>query len=173
MTAGASAPASNYATMLIDYRYFIHPKTRIAGIDTTKDGKPTDAAERIINDITAYIKKYEPRYLRMLLGPQYQAILDADKTIKAMLVDPNTGTSVIADYVYFYYLRDFSTANTMAGEKIKIADNSERSTAAFRLVTLWNEMVRESICIVKSITHPDVKPDYDMDIFNPINPYGL
>lgn len=155
--------------MLIDYRYFIHPKTRIAGIDTVRDGKPTETAERIINDITAYIATYEPRFLRMLLGVNYESVIANNKHIKSLLIDPNRGTSIIADYVYFYYMRDFSTFNTIAGEKYKVADNSERASANHRLITLWNDMVEKCTDIVKDISTESIHPELYSEIFCPIN----
>lgn len=176
--------------MLINERYFSHPKTRIAGIDTRSDGKLTPTAERIIRDINAFVEVYEPRFLRMFLGPDAAAMVEscqpheATKTaealesLRALLADPGQGTSVIAKYVYFYYSRENITFNTMAGEKLKITENSRAVTPTVRLVHLWNEMVDECREIVNTLNRErrydlPIFPDFDAEIFEKINVYNL
>lgn len=159
--------------MIIDERYFTNPATRIAGIDIKSDGRPTDSASRIIDDIRAYIERYEPLFIRMLLGVGVSDDIDKYPHIKQLLAQQDRGTSVIAKYVYFFYCVDHSTFNTVAGEKIKIAESSRICSPGLRLTALWNSMVDECWTIVNKIDEVDIHPSLNSDIFEKINTLGL
>lgn len=159
--------------MIIDERYFTNPETYIAGIEIQSDGKTSGKAARIISDIRAYIAKYEPRFLRMLLGKDIADNIEDHPDIVALLAQPDKGTSVIAKYVYFYYSRDHMTFNTVAGEKVKNTENSSRATAGPRLVRVWNDMVGENWQILRSVEDVELSPDIRADIFEPINDFNI
>lgn len=159
--------------MLIDERYFTYPETYIAGIETKSDGKPAGPAPKIISDIQAYIGKYEPKFLRMLLGAEVADRLKDHPGLLPMLAQPDKGTSVIAKYVYFYYSRDHMTFNTVAGEKLKNTENSTRTSPTHRLVQLWNDMVDECREIIHGIDDVELCPDFDAEIFEKINVFNL
>ena len=159
--------------MILDERYFTYPETYIAGIETKSDGKPAGSAPKIISDIQAYIAKYEPRVLRMLLGSDVADNIEDYPAIVALLAQPDKGTSVIAKYVYFYYSRDHMTFNTVAGEKLKNTESSTRTSPTHRLVRVWNDMVDECRKIIHSIDDVELSPDFGADIFVPINVYNI
>lgn len=159
--------------MIIDERYFTYPETYIAGIETKSDSKPAGPAPKIISDIQAYIAKYEPRFLRMLLGSDVADNIEDYPVIVALLAQSDKGTSVIAKYVYFYYSRDHMTFNTVAGEKLKNAEKSTRTSPTHRLVRVWNDMVDECRQIIHSIDDVELSPDFYAEIFEPINIYNL
>lgn len=159
--------------MILDERYFTYPETYIAGIETKSDGKPAGPAPKIISDIQAYIAKYEPRFLRMLLGSDVADNIEDYPAIVALLAQSDKGTSVIAKYVYFYYLRDHMTFNTVAGEKLKNTEKSTRTSPTHRLVRVWNDMVDECRQIIHSIDDVELSPDFYAEIFEPINIYNL
>lgn len=159
--------------MILDERYFTYPETYIAGIETKSDGKPAGKAPQIISDIQAYIAKYEPRFLRMLLGSDVADNIEDYPAIIALLAQPDKGTSVIAKYVYFYYSRDHMTFNTVAGEKLKNTESSTRTSPTHRLVRVWNDMVAEGLEIINSIDDVELAPDFRADIFQPINVHNI
>lgn len=159
--------------MLIDERYFTYPETYVAGIETKSDGKPAGNAPKIIGDIQAYIAKYEPRFLRMLLGKDVADNIKDYPAIVALLAQPDKGTSVIAKYVYFYYSRDHMTFNTVAGEKLKNTESSTRTSPTHRLVRVWNDMADECWQIIHIIDDVELSPDLGAEIFIPINAYNL
>lgn len=159
--------------MLIDYTYFSNPLTRIAGIDQRSDGKPTAYAQGLREDVEAYIRLYEPQFTRMLLGPVLAQKIDQRSDIAALLANPTDRSSVIADYVYYRYLTDHSTFNTIAGEKIKTSEYSKNSSPQHRLITLWNNMVDRCHAIVFSLCDQDLCPDFDSEIFSKVNRFGL
>lgn len=157
--------------MRISPSFFNNPKTRIAGIDILRDGCPTESAQKIINGINSYIAIYEPRFLRKLIGPNAEKILSENADLRDMLVNSNGGYSIVAAYIYFFYMRDNATMNTMAGEKVKVADHSIQTTANNRLATLWNEMVDECRYIAENVQ--GICPDRSSEIFHKINTFNL
>lgn len=159
--------------MIIDERYFTYPETYIAGIETKSDGVPAGNAPKIIGEINAYIRKYEPRFLRDLLGRDVADSIDKYPEIRKLLANEMEGTSVIAKYVYFMYSRDKMTFNTVAGEKLKNTENSTRTFPVQRLVRVWNDMVDECWGIVNSIEDVEVHPNFRASIFDKINVFGL
>lgn len=159
--------------MIIDERYFTYPETYIAGIETKSDGVPAGNAPKIIGEINAYIRKYEPRFLRDLLGIEVAGSIDKYPKIRKLLANETEGASVIAKYVYFMYSRDKMTFNTVAGEKLKNTENSTRTSPVQRLVRVWNDMVDECWSIVNSIEDVEVHPNFRASIFDKINVFGL
>lgn len=159
--------------MIIDERYFTYPETYIAGIETKSDGVPAGNAPKIIGEINAYIRKYEPRFLRDLLGRDVAENIDKYPKIRKLLANETEGTSVIAKYVYFMYTRDNVTFNTVAGEKLKNTENSTRTFPVQRLVRVWNDMVDECRSIVNSVEDAEIHPNLQSGIFDKINVYGL
>lgn len=159
--------------MIIDERYFTYPETYIAGIETKSDGVPAGNAPKIIGEINAYIRKYEPRFLRELLGREVAESIDKYPKIRKLLANETDGTSVIAKYVYFMYTRDNVTFNTVAGEKLKNTENSTRTFPVQRLVRVWNDMVDECWSIVNSVEDAEIHPNLQSGIFDKINVYGL
>lgn len=159
--------------MIIDDRYFTYPQTYIAGIETRSDGKPAGKAPQIINDIQAYISKYEPRFLRMLLGKDIADNINDYPDIIPLLAQPDKGTSVIAKYVYFYYSRDNITINTISGQKLKKTNNSIITSPLNKLVDVWNDMVNECYDIIFYIDDYNLKPNLKSEIFEYINSFNL
>lgn len=159
--------------MIIDERYFSYPATRIPGIDTKSDGMPSGQAARIISDINAYIARYEPLFLRSLLGEEVARNICDYPDILPLLAQPDAGTSVIAKYVFFRYSRDNMSFNTPAGEKLKTTENSRGVSPNARLVILWNDMVDECRDIVHKIEDVEICPDFESNIFEKINAFNL
>lgn len=159
--------------MIIDERYFTHPSTQIAGIEVMSDGKPAGPAPKLISDIRAYIKEREPLFLRKLLGVELAQHINEFPSVRALLAQPDKGTSVIAKYIYFYYSRDHITFNTVAGDKLKNTENSTKASPLSRLVRVWNNMVEECWDIVSGIEDVEMCPDFDSEIFEKINTFNL
>ena len=159
--------------MIIDERYFTYPETYVAGIDTMSSGQLSPTAQKIIAEVNTYIRKYEPRFLRALLGPEVAQTIDQYPELKKRLANPKEGTSVIAKYVYFMYSRDKSTFNTMAGEKVKNTENSTRVSAAQRLARVWNDMSDECWDIINTTENVELAPNMGDDIFCRVNIFNL
>ncbi len=159
--------------MLINARYFTVLPTKIAGIDTTSDGQMSNSAQRICNELSDYIGRYEPKFLRDLLGREIADRIDDYPAIKMMLANSETGESVIAKYVYFFYTRDHATFSTMSGEKVKLGENSRNVSENQKLVLIWNDMVNECRHIVCEVDDVQLSPNFTADIFEFINQFNL
>lgn len=152
---------------LLNYTYFTCYPTYIAGIDAMSGHEPTMSAKRIIEEVTRYIENLEPKFMCQILGEEMaeSAVMDSD--IAAELAP------IAAKYVYFFYERDHATANTLAGEKVKTTDQSRIASSQFRLVRLWNDMVRECHVFAKGHCGKGISPDLRADIFDYINAFNL
>ena len=159
--------------MIIDERYFTYPETYVAGIDTMSGGQPTASAQKIIAEVNSYVRKFEPRFLRALLGDGVAKNIDQYPELKKRLANPKEGTSVIAKYVYFMYSRDKATFNTIAGEKVKNTENSTRVSAAQRLARVWNDMSDECWDIINTTENVELAPNMGDDIFCRVNIFNL
>lgn len=159
--------------MLLNERYFTLLPTKIAGIDTTSDGQMSNSAQRICAELSDYIRRYEPIFLRDLLGCEIADRIDDYPAIKKMLANPETGESVIAKYVYFFYAREHATFSTASGEKSKLGENSRNVSPNHKLCMLWNDMVTECRRILDEIDEVELSPDFHADIFEPINLFNL
>lgn len=141
----------------IDTSYFFGPIT-IANI--------TDAA--VVSSFNLFLSEYEEKLLTDLLGydlsKKYKAgiasptpdakwtdlrdgkeytnrigILQKWKGLK--FTDGTAKKSLIANYVYYMYMRNNATVTTGVGEKIAKAQNAEAASSAYKMVNAWNQMV--------------------------------
>lgn len=153
--------------MLLDYTHFTNYPTYIAGIDTMSGDEPTIAAKRIAEEVTRYIEELEPQFLRQILGDEMVENTEMSTEIAASL------TPIAAKYVYFFYERDHTTFNTIAGDKVKITDQSRIASPQHRLVELWNNMVHDCRRFVEAHANNNISPDLCADIFKPVNIFNL
>lgn len=100
--------------------------------------------------LTFFITKYQKRFLMMLIGEDLlkafmlglaEELVDPKWTeLKAKLVDDETKESPIANYVYYFYMRDGASSTTDVGETIAKTENSTVISPARKMVRAWNEM---------------------------------
>jgi hypothetical protein len=115
--------------------------------------------------LNRFITKYEDRFLTELLGydlykqlktgliaitpdSKWTDIRDgADFTFNGLsynwqgLVNDDTKTSIIANYVYYWWMRNEATQTTAVGEVITKTENSTRISPATKMRSAWDEMV--------------------------------
>jgi L-rhamnose mutarotase len=104
----------------------------------------------ISENLELFIKKYQKRFLVMLLGQDvWKDFMDglAEDPVeskwtelKAKFVDDDTKESPIANYVYYFYMRDGASSTTDVGETIAKTENSSVISPARKMVRAWNEM---------------------------------
>lgn len=98
-----------------------------------------------------FIDKYEPEFLRLLLGADLYTSYVAGITV----VDPDPVPAewlalqnfegfkkAIACYVYFHYMRDQFTQTVGLGEVKPTAENATRDDSSFKMARAINEVVR-------------------------------
>lgn len=143
---------------IIDVSFFQGGQTEIA--------QSTEAS--VAATVNRYINTLEQDFLRELLGyelsklfqagyasvAKYQALLngaeyvnrfgDADKFRGIVFTDGLDGRkrSMIANYIYYYYLRQETTFTSGSGEKEIAAMNAEKASSRMKQVRAWNEMVK-------------------------------
>lgn len=124
--------------MIIDASVFVG-EISIAGTDSDVTSANLDA----------FIAKYEPKVLRMLLGPVLYGELVAglaDEPILEKWSDlKSTVTPIIANYVYYWYIRDQVTQTTGVGNVKPSTENGNISGDGLKQVRAWNEMAE--LCV--------------------------
>lgn len=119
-----------------------------------------------------------------LIGGQFA--VDDVYTYKSatLAINTSTGTdkkSLIANYVYYWYIRNNHTQTATTGETKAVNENSTIANPALKLVRAWNEM---SLWICELVDYLDAKKDdytewADHDVycmrrkFRPINEFNI
>jgi hypothetical protein len=188
---------------LIDETYFIG-ELNLPGLNDD------DTVERL----QLFIDKYEAKFLKELLGYElYKAFLTGVDTrpvddkwaaLKSGSDYVRNGrtyrweglvqsdTSMIANYVYYYWMRNEVSQTTGIGEVITKSENSTRISPSAKMTRAWNEMVNQvwgavSFLDTNVSNYPDWSwygetqteywPNYRharlRDIFYPINSLNL
>lgn len=116
-----------------------------------------------IERLQLFIDKYEPKFLIELLGyglykdfkagllinpieDKWKALRDGGEyTYNGILNRWNgvkhSGSSMIANYVYYWWMRNEVTQTTGIGEVASKSENSVRVSASGKMTSAWNEMV--------------------------------
>ena len=143
------------------------------------------ASGDIITDLKRYIVKYEPEFLRYLLGTKlYDEFLDGMSaetpdikwtTLKDQIfqkteitVGPDTTEdyylSPAANYVWFFHQRSKQTFATNVGEQSAKPQNSVMAISNNKLLSNWNAMAQMVVEFRTWIAlHLDDYPDYQGD----------
>lgn len=115
----------------------------IAGINGTVGG--------VSVTVQGYIDKYEPIFLRQLLGAEL-----ANEFVAGLAVLPETDIlpkwielrdqtdlkQMIIDYVYFFYIRNETTSTAGISEVKGKSDNAVSVNSVYKQERAWNEMAR-------------------------------
>jgi len=130
--------------MIINSTYFIN-EIFIAGQANSVD---IDSSR---SKLSGFINKYEPKFLTDLLGDVLYSEFKAGllenpipqkwTDLKNVLANDTTKESPIANYVYYWFLRNASTTTVEVGESKQLTENAERVSSIDKQVRAWNEMV--------------------------------
>lgn len=147
--------------MIIDYTYFLSGSIRISGLPL--NGVTPSATNGVLIDLLQYfIIEYEKEYLENILGDMYSEFSEYIKSeslgvgkwdrLKDMLTDNISEgdfilkKSPIANYVYYWFLRDAQTEATITGVK-KDGEDGSLVSPERKLVNAWNDMVKMNLKI--------------------------
>lgn len=122
----------------------------------------TDAA--VIANLNWFINEYEPKLLTNLLGYElYKFTVDnpSDADVLKLINGTDYGDnkhwnglkfgtsplkkSLIANYVYYWWMRNNMSQTTIGGEKESKAENAIGSSPRYKMVRAWNDMVEMNI----------------------------
>lgn len=108
-----------------------------------------------------YIAKYEKRCLIELMGEEMylkfiQGVEDEDNDWMALrdnifVEEDRFKYSLVANYVYFYAMRDMQTQTSPKGEVRGRMDDATTVSAYQKLVRIWNNMVDMSVYVTRFI----------------------
>lgn len=165
---------------LIDEQYFWGNLT-IPNLTQKRIGVAQMQTQANVNDdIQRYIKRYQKQYLEMMLGNTLASTITAEKAL-SILVDTDLMLSPLANYVFFYWMRDNASANTPTGEKKMNVQNAINISSSGRISRAWNEMVdmngaaQYAMSLDSEIDYDTVIDEIDTtsDLFNYITDFGV
>lgn len=149
------------------------------------------------SDLDLFIQRLEKQFLRKALGYELaKLVIDADPLVADLVagteftyVDECTSESglmewegftnidklsVIANYVYYFYLRSKITFTTSTGEKKSDNENSTDATPALKVMRAWDEMLKGIDRMDKYIsTVQELKEIYKPTPFGRVNAFDL
>lgn len=153
---------------------------------------PGKADQSIGQRLDWFIEKYETELLEDLLG--YDAYLSFTNDGAAErwtdlkngkvytyytrthkwkgLLNVDNQRSLIANYIYFHWMRDQATVTTTSGEKKTKAENSDNASASFKVIRAWNEMCEQIAQMfyflhANPVTYPEFTYEGDGYYYNP------
>ncbi|MDR2775630.1 MAG: hypothetical protein LBC19_12990 [Tannerella sp.] len=130
------------------------------------------------------IDKYEPLYLRKLLGNELATLLKTEYAKE----EPEQKWRDLADkiktpctlYIYYNYVRGNVTLSTGVGEVLSKSENAVNMPVIDKSVSAWNEMVKHNhdfLSWVESDTYPEYDRKLhccrDSDMCRMINAFGI
>ena len=167
--------------MMIDYTFFQDGLLRVDGAMALATPSPTN--EALTGFISSFISKYEPEYLRKLLGDElYNDFLvhenEGDhgacwEELKSLLVSDygEFKTSPIANYVYFHLLRNTHSTATLNG--VKADGETNLISPQRKMVYAWNDMVDSNRRIYVWAARRFKNIRIDQEMLEPINEFNI
>lgn len=179
--------------MIIDSTYFVRELSLPNIVSNSLESGVSAALQTVgENSLDLFIEKYEEEYLIKLLGKELankfmlevnnSAPDDIWKELLSVLADSEKKTSPIANYIYYWIMRDSRTSTTMGGECASTFDKAQRASQDKKLVKAWNDSVNMTIQVVCWINRNESKlapygGDYSQaDVFQltePINSFNI
>lgn len=164
--------------MLIDYTFFQDGLLMVEGAMALVAPSPTSNA--IVSRIDWFIQRYEDEYLCKLLGEKlYNDFLSdgevSEKWVefKKRLVKDDSAAKVspIANYVYFFMVRDNQSFATINGVK-KDGDENLVSPRQ-KMVDAWNDMVSQNRRLYPWLCKTFHQVPTEQELLETINPLNV
>lgn len=173
--------------MYLDMTYF-QGELYVPGYKYSDSGSISDILN-IVGDINFdwYIQEYEKSYLIRLIGKSnYDKLIknaspDSEHInqwtdLRDMIFNVSNGfkTSPAANYVYFFFMRNFQSQTSPTGEVKGTQDHTHIVSPYGKLVRVWNRMVEMSNRIHRYLCdNKDKYDDFPTYDFRPINEFGI
>jgi hypothetical protein len=124
----------------------------------------------------------DQKWLNILEGAEYTGRDNRLHFWKGLLFEQGTTPrSLIANYVYYYWLKDNTTQTVGIGEATAKAENSDNASPMIKMVSAWNEMsewINDLICFID--VHQDTYTEWCssdkwsvLRKFRKINQFGI
>lgn len=150
--------------ILIDKTYFEGelslPNIPTSSVDIASDGVAKALQSVGENNLGVFCNKYIVEYLCLLFGCELaetflaEIVKDEPDDVwsnlkKQLLIEIGPyKASPLANYVYYWVMRDARTKTTQAGEADPKFDNAENVNNNQKMVKAWNDMVKMT-CVIK------------------------
>ena len=178
---------------LIDVSYFVLeiniPNTGQATIRDKVNGFIDKYENKILDIVLGYpLRKQflngyllptpDDKWLKLAEGAEY-IVNDVPKEWQGILKSSTHNESLIALYVYYWYMRDSHTTTTNSGEKANKVENSDSTTASWKMSRAWVELrqwVRDLYCYLeanKTIYEPTKTVEQVLCELGRINEWGI
>lgn len=146
-----------------------------------------NSSSTVTNDLNWFIDEHEPKLLELLLGYELKKAYDlgivGDIQIYKDIRDGKeyqskelgltkwkglsytvggSKKSLVANYIYFYFMQNRVTSSSQSGEKKNDKENSKEWTPDFKTASSWNWMVDEvynlrDFLIENKVSYPEYK----------------
>lgn len=131
------------------------------------------------------ITKYEKSYLRKLLGDTLYDVFITDLTaseswavdLRDQMRDTVNKVSPIANYVFYFWMKDSLTYTTSGGTIEQKSENGTQATAMRKMMDAWNDMVDLNDDLVDYMndnysSFPET-PNTDLSLLRKINTFNI
>jgi hypothetical protein len=135
----------------VDTTYFVR-ELRLSDL-AVQVGTPSALYTEQAEQLTAFITKYEPEFLKLLLGDDLYTEYVADyattkwAAFDALMFDTALKDSPVADYIFCKYWADADT-EARDGTLLVNGEAKNRISADARLLPVWNAMVKKIITAI-------------------------
>lgn len=125
---------------------------------SANNGIPSDVYSARTEALQNAIDVYEKQYLETLLGvglaAEFVAGISDSKwaTLKGLLWDSTNKVSLVAYYIYFYYLSDYSASYDGQLFKQNKVENTINISVAPKQVYVWAEMKKKQVAVMDYLT---------------------
>ena len=142
--------------------------------DVTNTGIPTEISSANGQRLQDSIDTYEPMFLDLLLGKALSKKYQEDESdiyagLTEMLYDDTKKASVIAKFVYFWHLSDYSAYYTGESFSRGKSDNSTTISVVQKQVFVWKLMKDELKSIFEYLLNTTDENYSDLDMSGWVN----
>jgi len=143
----------------IDSRYFHSLIELPLSLTQAENGTPSDGAiDDFMSRLDQQIAKHQKKLLIKLFGSDI-----IPESVLELIVDENTLTSPIANYVYCNVITAYQSNSTDSGEKIHSAETSISISVKNKMDEAWNDMVEMLGDIRESLYNNGLEAIYPTD----------
>lgn len=163
---------------LIDETYFAYEPVKIDGLQSSNGFSAKIGSDKYLSLIRT-IERFEPLYMEYLLGADVaNEYYEDSENVKWLpliekLRDDEKKISPIANFVYCEFRNENQIVTGSNGDYVPKVDNMQSVSIDYKLMTAWNDMVRQNMTVCKWIVdnlinsaEPTIELENSIDICN-------
>lgn len=170
---------------LTNSSYFVG-EYKIQNLSTSSSGVAAAVVAVTTADLDWFIDKYEPIYLKMVMGDdmydEFIAGLAADPidakwtALRDKLIDSTKKISPIVAYIWYAYKHDKLTHSSEMGELKPNTENASIQSATRKMIDAWNDSMKGAYDVAVWLTENYATyptQDIDFNDFYTLNDFGI